>query len=316
MQQAAKQALKGVGFIVFAVALMSLSDALVKAESAHLSLWQIYLGRGLVAVPLLALLALYRLGHAGLRSKNPGWVWLRSLLLVGMWACYYSALPFLDLALAAVALYTAPLFIALIASRVAKQAVGGRRWLALLFGFLGVLVSLRPDAGDISWVILLPIVGAVCYALAMVITAERCQEEAPVTLALMLNLALLLAGVTALAILQLLPAGAETRQPFLLDPDWRIGAEAWPLLALLGLLIVIYSTAVARAYQLAPAPLVAIFDYSYLVFAALWSALFFAQSPSLSTAAGMAIIALAGLMVIKPAVPSRDQERPSRAPNA
>ncbi|MEQ8653636.1 MAG: hypothetical protein RIC87_14330 [Kiloniellales bacterium] len=60
----------------------------------------------------------------------------------------------------------------------------------------------------------------------------------------------------------------------------------------------------------------AIFDYSYLVFAALWSALFFAQSPSLSTAAGMAIIALAGLMVIKPAASSRDQERPSRAPNA
>ncbi len=308
MKRAADKTLWGILSIVFAVALMSLGDALVKAESAQLSLWQIYVGRGLVAVPLLALLALYHGGTPALRPKNAAWTWLRSLLLVAMWACYYTALPFLDLALAAVALYTAPLFIALIASRVAKQPVGGRRWLALLLGFVGVLVSLRPDGGDVSWVILLPVAGAICYALAMVITAERCAEEAPATLALMMNLALLLCGLIALLVLQLLPLAAETSQPFLLTPDWQIALDAWPLLALLGLLIVAYSTAVASAYQLAPAPLVAIFDYSYLLFAAFWSALFFGEIPNPSTAIGMGIIAVAGALVLSPGLSS-----PSRA---
>lgn len=305
MESSSNKTLWGIAWIVVAVALMALGDALVKAESANLSLWQIYLGRGLVAVPLLALLAILRGGQAALKPQRSGWVWLRSLLLVLTWGFYYSALPFLDLALAAVALYTAPLFIALISSRVAGQPVGRRRWLALLLGFAGVLISLRPDGGDVSGVILLPLAAAICYAAAMVITAERCVEEAPITLSLILNLALLLCGVLGLAVLQVLPLANDNIQPFLLDPTWQIESDAWPLLALLGLLIVVFSTAVARAYQLAPAPLVAIFDYSYLLFAALWSALFFAESPSLDTAAGMAIIALAGLVVIKPGSASR-----------
>ncbi len=292
--------IEGVLSIVFAVALMALGDALVKAESSALSLWQIYVGRGLVAVPILAVLAVCLGGWRLLRPRQPFWTLLRSLLLVAMWACYYSALPFLDLSLAAVALYTAPLFIAVIASQVAGEPVGRRRWLALGTGFAGVLISMRPDGDAVNWVILLPILGALFYAIAMVITAERCAEESPATLSFALNLGLLLAGLVGLGILQVIPSEASSAQSFVLNTSWWIAPEAWPLLALLGLLIVLYSMAVAHAYQRAPAPLVAIFDYSYLLFAALWSALFFGQTPSLTTAVGMGIIALAGLLVILP----------------
>ncbi len=292
----------GVASIVFANCLISLGDALVKAESGFLSLWQIFAGRGLVALPLLTLLLLLRGGTAALRPQRPGWVTLRSLLLLAMWGFYYSALPFLELSLAAVALYTAPLFIAVISSRVAGRAVGARRWLAILLGFLGVVISLRPE-GSVDWAVLLPVLGALCYAGAMVITAERCAGESPIALSFYLNLALFLCGLLALALLQILPGGAGL--PFLLSPDWRIPAEAWPLLVLLGLLIVVFSVAVALAYQLAPTPLVGLFGYSYLPFAALWSALLLGEVPSAANLLGLAVIALAGGLALRPgAAPS------------
>ncbi len=296
----ARQAL-GLTAIVFADALIALADTLVKAESTRLSLWQIYVGRGLVAVPLLSLLALLHGGRQAFRPRRPLWVALRSLLLLAMWSCYYSALPFLELSLAAVALYTAPLFIALLASRLAGEAVGPRLWLAILLGFLGVVVSLRPDGAGLDWAILLPVLGAFCYALAMVITARHCTGESPFTLSLALNGTLFLAGLVGLGLLQILPAGdLAERLPFLLTADWRIPPAAWPLLLLLGVLIVVFSTAVALAYQLAPPALAGIFSYSYLPFAALWASLFLGEVPGPGNATGLAIIALAGGLAVKP----------------
>ncbi len=297
----------GVSLIVGAAFLMALADGLVKDISGLLSLWQIYSVRGFFAVVLLALLSFREGGIASLRPSAPGWVLLRSLLLVAMWIAYYSALPFLALSTAAVALYTAPLFIALLSARLTGEAVGPWRWLAIALGFLGVLVILRPGDDAFSWAALLPVLGALLYALAMLITRTKCVDERAETLSFALNCAMLTVGVIgslALTFLRpYLPASVET--PFLLGGWGPMASWDWLLLALLGAMMVAYSMATARAYQVAPTALVATFDYAYLVFAALWGFLLFAEVPDEVTFLGMALIAIAGWLAINAAKPKQ-----------
>ena len=107
--------------ILLAVLGLSLGDAVIKSLSAGFPLWQLYVLRSLLALPLLLVAARLRRAR---RPVSPGWVTLRSLLLCTMWIAYYAALPHLPLSAAAAAYYTSPLFITLFAGLFAGERVG------------------------------------------------------------------------------------------------------------------------------------------------------------------------------------------------
>jgi drug/metabolite transporter (DMT)-like permease len=78
-----------------------------------------------------------------------------------------------------------------------------------------------------------------------------------------------------------------------------MGAREWGVIALLAALIVIISAGVAKAYQSGPPAIIATFDYSYLVFAAFWSFVFFSEPPDALTITGMLLIAGTGLLIVR-----------------
>ena len=160
--------------------------------------------------------------------RSPGWVGLRSALLVLMWIAYYAALPLISLSAAAVAFYTAPLFMALLSRPLTGDPVGPARWLGIALGFLGVLIVLRPGGDTFSAAALLPMLAAVFYALAAIITRARCADERPLVLALGLNLGLLAAGLIAtagLALIQPAPAASRPiRSCSASGPRWAAGS--------------------------------------------------------------------------------------------
>ena len=295
----------GVTLIVGSVFLMALADGLVKLVSADLTLWQIYVTRSLAAVPLLAAILAWR--GTGLWPKAPGWAYLRASLLVLMWIAYYASLPLLDLSVAAVALYTSPLLIALLSALVIGEPVGPRRWAAIAIGFAGVLAILRPGTDAFSWIMLLPILGAVFYAFAMILTRSKCLDETPLALALALNVSLLAAGLIMSGVLWALDLGpgVTAAHPFVLGPWADMGAREWGIAVLLGVLIAVYGAGVAKAYQSAAPSIVGTFDYAYLVFAALWGFVLFTEIPDGTTLLGMALIAAAGILVARPPVAAR-----------
>ena len=184
--------------ILAGVAALSLGDALIRQQSANFVLWQIFLVRSLLAVPLLIYLA--RLEGCGitLRPRLPAWTLVRSVILVAMWVLYFIALPRIELAVAAAAYYTSPLFIVLFARLFLHERVGARGWLAVALGFAGTLLILQPGAGAFNRWSLLPVAAAVCYAIAMVLTRGRCREERPLILALWLHLGFVVAGALGL----------------------------------------------------------------------------------------------------------------------
>lgn len=293
--------------IVVTVFAMSFADAVVKLVSTEMPLWQIYAVRSLVAIPILtAILALGRQPVA-LRPGSGGWAALRSLLLAFMYIAIYAGVPVLSLPVIAAALYTGPLFIALFAALLLGEPVGARRWAAIGLGFLGVLAILRPGTEAFTPLALVPVAAALLYALAAIVTRAKCAEDSPLVLALALNYALLAVGAAATGALLALPP-VPWDYPFLLGPWIPMGGREWGVILVLGLLIVGIGVGLAKAYQSAAPALIATFDYSYLLFAAFWGYVLFAERPDAPTLLGMVMIAAAGALAVRPG------RRPIRAP--
>ena len=289
----------GIGLIVGSVLLMSFGDALIKLQSASFTAWQIFTLRSLMVLPLLVLaMRLSAPGQAWL-PRSPAWVALRSTLLTLMWVAYYAALPLISLPAAAVAFYTAPLFIALLARLAIGEAVGPARWLGIVSGFGGVLIVLRPGADTFSPAALLPVLAAMLYAAAAIVTRARCLSERPLTLALGLNVGLLVAGVVAPVALSWRPPPPDlvSAHPFLFGPWTAMGLREWAIMATLAVLMVGFGTGVAMAYQVAPAAVVGAFDYAYVAFAVLWSYVLFGDVPERIALLGMGLIAIGGMLV-------------------
>jgi drug/metabolite transporter (DMT)-like permease len=281
--------------IIGSVALLSAADAVVKLVSAHYSVWQIYTARSLFSVAILAVLV-GRGREGGWSEVVRFWVVVRSALLTGMWIAYYVALPLMPLAL-----YTIPLFIALLSSAIAKEPVGRWSFAGIALGFVGVVVVLRPGAKDFSAWTLLPVLAAALYALAAIVTRTRCPAESPKVLALGLHLCLLatgIAGSAAIAIIGPWPGNA-----FLLGGWTDMGAGDWLLMAGHGAVMVAVAVGVARAYQIGRPATVGTFDYTYLVFSVAWGILIFGELPHPWTFAGIAMIVAAGVIVLRCAPP-------------
>ncbi|MFC6487526.1 DMT family transporter [Nitratireductor sp. GCM10026969] len=285
----------GIVSIIGAVFLLSFSDALVKNAGDHLGLGQIVFLRSAFAALVIAGSALAFSGLGRLHSIPPFWVWARSLCLTVMWLCYYAALPSMSFALVAACYYTSPMWMALLSRLLLGEPVGGLRWLAIFLALTGVVLAVNPGIGTISPVIALPLASAFLYALAAVITWSRCQDEAPLTMALNLNVTLAVTGAVSIAALAAFGPGDD--KSFVLSVWPTLMLEDWLLVGILGVLLAIIATAVAQAYRLAPSPIVGVFDNAYLLFAAMWGVLFFDEVPAMREAAGMALIASGAIMM-------------------
>lgn len=287
--------------VVVAVFALSLGDAVIKLVSADFPLWQIYVLRSLLAAPVLIAVIGLRGRATSWIPHAPAWAGLRSLLLAAMWVAYYSALPNIQLSVAAAAYYTSPLFITLFSALFTGERVKPAGWFAIALGFVGVLVVLRPDAGAFNAYALLPVAAAILYALAMILTRTKCRHENPMILSLALNLAFIAVGaIASTAILLWAPTPAQIDiNPFLLGRWTAMGATEWFAAGVLACVILVGSIGAAIAYQAGPSSTVATFDYSYLAFSVAWGLLFFSEMPDAVTVAGMLCIVVAGLIAIR-----------------
>lgn len=284
--------------IVAAAAALSLGDALIKQQSSSLVLWQMFLMRSLIALPFLVYFARLQGCAMPIKPLAPAWTLLRSLLLVVMWIFYFIALPHIELAIAAAAYYTSPLFITLFAALFLDATIRARGWLAIGLGFAGTLLILNPQADDFNAYALLPVLAAVCYAAAMILTRSKCRHERATVLSIWLNLGFVAAGALALVLLYLWSPGEQLRamNPFLLGAWTPMWIDEWRTMALLAVTIVIGSIGAAIAYQQGPAPVIASFDFSYVALAAAWGFLVFAELPSLTATLGIGLIVSAGIL--------------------
>lgn len=282
--------------ILTATTMMALQDALVKLLSAGLPLWQFFALRSAIALPVL--FVLLRGNTTGLlRLALQRWALLRSALLVAMYIGFYAALPSLDLSVVAACYYTGPLFIVLFSALLLGERPSRRQVFAMAIAFSGVLFVLRPDGTGFSFVALVPVLSAICYALAAVVTRGRTVGIGPGALTVSLNIVFLGIGASGIVLTSMVEPRLD--YPFLLQSWAPLHLnELGTLLILCGLSIAIHF-ALARAYQLGPTVTIAGLDYAYLPFAAFWALLLLGTVPSLSVVIGTTLIVLAGLWTVR-----------------
>ncbi len=283
----------GIFTILLTVFAMALTDAFVKFASTDMTLWQIYVCRSVLALPVLVLLA-----KGQVWPKAVGWVTLRSLALVAMYVAIYAAIPLLDLSVVAAALYTGPLFIVLLSAIFLREDIATMQWVAVALGFVGVLCVVRPSGVDFTALSLIPVIAAFLYAVAAVLTRAKCQDEKPAALAISLNIALVVFGALASLWLRISPSDHAQSYPFLFGQWSSFSTRTLGILVVMAVLIVGVSIGLARAYQSPRPQVIATFDYAYLIFAAFWGFVFSKETPRIWTMIGIMLIVLGGILVV------------------
>lgn len=292
----------GIALIIATALTISLQDLVFKLFGSDLTLWQIFTLRGLIAVPALMVIGGVRgRFRSVLRSACRFWPVVRGLCLTATFLAFYAAIPFLSLSTLGAANYIAPIIVALMSAVVIGEAVGRAGWIAVFLGFAGVVVLLQPGTDAFSPFALLPVFGAVFYAAGHIVTRTKCQTEPVAGLALSLNTVMLLAGalISCVLLLEPMPADLTREFPYIFGLWSSVGIMDWLVLALLAGFTICIGMMLAAAYQVAPPATVATFEYSYLVFVAIWDILFFGVAPTSLSLTGMAMIVAAGLLVIR-----------------
>jgi drug/metabolite transporter (DMT)-like permease len=296
MQSTTDRTTFAVMVIVFTALGLSFGDAVVKLTSGAFAIWQVFVLRSILVIPVLLLYLAIKTPAALRIPPAFGWLVLRSIILVLMWVVYYMALPHLDLSIAAAAYYTSPIFITLFAALFIGDRITPLGWGAVFLGFLGVLLILRPTAGDFNAYALLPLIAAALYASAMILTRTKCGETHPVMLAVGLNAGFIIVGAIVTIALILVPSQADS---YLSTPWSTMGQGDWLTMSILAISILIGSLGAAIAYQNGPPSIIGIFDFAYVGFAFLWGLIFFAEIPDIISIIGIGLIAFAGYLALR-----------------
>ena len=290
--------LAALSLLLMGVFALALQDSLVKLMSNQTSFWQFQTLRSLGNLGFIVVLALAS-GSLGLMlPKNWRPVLLRAAFLTVCMFFFFAGAPFLSVAQMAAGLYTYPLFVSLLAGPVLGEHVGPWRIGALLVGATGAAFVLSPWRDDFSTVQLLPIVAGFFYATNILTLRRACRNESPLALAFVVGLAFVVSGCLGIVLLSAFPLddGLRESMPFV--------AIGWPQLTLTVALFAVFASVLnltgniclSRAYQTADASWLAPMDFSYLIFAALWSRVIFDQWPSGQAISGMSLIGTAGVI--------------------
>ena len=136
------------------------------------SLVQFVLLRSAIAIAILLAVAPRFGGLRELRTREIGWHAVRSVFAIGAMYGFFYGLARMPLVNALTLGYTAPLIVTALSAIFLGDEVGWRRWTAVVIGFIGVLVMLRPGRGELSFAAVAVLIAAFCYA-CQAITARR-----------------------------------------------------------------------------------------------------------------------------------------------
>lgn len=257
--------------------IIGFTDNYVRVIAEEGGLWQFHATRSVMA--WMILLALMVPMGLRLRPRNLRAVVARSAIHGSGMLIYFGALAFLPVALVAAGLFTAPIFVLLISGFAFGHHIGPVRIAAVAVGFVGVVMVLGPQAlGGASLAAILPVAAGALYALGNVATREWCAEETAETLLGGFFLALGVLGAIGMAVLSVWPLDVpEGPAGFVMrGPVWPSGTFLfWTFVQAAGSLLGVGM--MIRAYQLADAGRVSVFEYVILPASAAWSWLIWAK---------------------------------------
>ncbi len=185
---------RGVGFLVLAQLIFSLQDIAVKWIGGNYPILEIVIVRSIVAMPI-TLLFFYGEGQTGLpTTQRPKLEYVRGLFLFLSYTTHFMGLAALPLAEIASLKFSGPLLITLLSVMLLGEKVGPRHWLALLVGFIGVLVIVRPGSANFNFGSVFILLSILFYALNVIVTRKLRTTDSSATMAYYSSLVYLIAA--------------------------------------------------------------------------------------------------------------------------
>ena len=300
MMSKASDNVRGVGFLVLALFTISLQTVAVKWISSDYPVLQIVIVRSLVALPFTLLFYRFEGGRGLPTTRQHKLEYGRGLFLFLSYTTFMMGLVALPLADVSAIRNSGPLMITLLSVVVLGETVGPRRWAALLVGFIGVLLIVRPGTGAFNLGSIFILVSVFLYALTVMVTRKLHTTDSSATMSYYSTL-VYLAGASILAPLVLLVGDMPDAHPsiaFLFRP-WAMPTPLdFAIMAGLGLVWAAWMYFLARAYSLAQASVAAPFEYLTLPIDIMWGFLIWGEVPTWLTWAGAFLTIGSGLYVL------------------
>jgi len=272
---------KGAVFALLAFAAFSTHDVIVKVLGDHYSPFQIVFFSVLFGFPLAMVMMIRESEPGHLRPVHPWWTLVRTLAAVITGVSAFYAFSTIPMAQTYAILFAAPLLITVLSIPILGETVRLRRWMAVIVGLCGVMIVLRPGATDLTLGHVAALAAAVCSSLTSIIVRKIGQDERDVVL-------LLYPMLASFGLMGML-------MPFVYEP--------MPILHLGGIAVMsalafVASAFVIAAYKTGEAVIVAPMQYSQILWAAAFGALFFDEWPDGMTLLGAGIIIASGVYIV------------------
>ncbi|WP_119462292.1 DMT family transporter [Rhodospirillaceae bacterium SYSU D60014] len=282
---------RAVLYMFAAVSALAVLDAAVKWLTTGYSVPQIAFLRYIVGLGLAIALALRLGGVRTLRTRRlPGHA-LRSVFNIATMLTFYYALALMPLADAVAIAFAAPLFMTALSVPMLRERVGPRRWTAVVIGFAGVLIILRPSGAGLDLAALLALTSALLYALTLISSRQLSTTEPSHTILFYYSVSVLLA------------TGA------VLPWQWTTPslADVWIFL-LAGVAGSFGQFFLAQAFRYGEVSLLAPIEYSALLWAILFGFVLWGEVPSWTVLGGAALVIASSLYIVhREAVTARRQ---------
>ena len=279
----ARNRLVGIGIVSLTYLFFTLLDGsakwLVGTMPVIMVVWLRFAIHALVAGALLFPLR----GASLLRSKYWRWHLLRALMFVAMTGINFWALQYLQLTVTSSIFFTVPIIIALISAAFLGERLDAGRWIAIIAGFAGVLIIVRPGSAAFHPAMLISVGNAVLYAIFMLMTRRLAAYDSPETI-------------------QYIPALGATvlLGPFALAAwEWPDTGLEWALAFLIGVLGGLGHYLLALAHRYASSAVLAPFVYQQVIYMALFGYVVFGDVPAPAVWAGAAVVIGSGLYLFR-----------------
>ena len=278
--QSPDRPLVGILLIVAAMSVVPFMDAIAKHLSGHLPVLQLVWARYFFHFCLIFPVVLWRYGPRRLIPARPLLQLVRGGLLLASTVLFFAAISRMPLADALALIFISPLIVTALSPWVLGEQVGLRRRVAVLVGFAGALLIIRPGVGAIQWPALLALAAGLVFGFYL-LTTRRLAGSAPPLVTLTYSAA----------------AGALLMS--LAVPFFWVMPSAMDLaaMAMMGLIAAGGHFLLIKAFDFAPASLLAPFTYSEIVMTTLLGFVVFGDFPDTWTWAGIAVIVASGVYI-------------------
>jgi drug/metabolite transporter (DMT)-like permease len=291
---------KGIILIMIAMTLFAMQDSLIKFIFEQSALYEIFFGRYLVAAILLFCYIKFRGQKVNLKTHYPVLTIVRVILHFFAFSFFFISLTYMQLATANALFFSCPFFVSIFAKFFLKEFIGIRRWSAIAFGFMGVLIVLNPNFSEFEYRNLLPVLSALFYAASMTITKYTSdKDDVNTQLYYFYLIALIFCGVIYIFM------GSGQFNSVNFDPttqfifrEWFSNFDyTWKFILFFGIAASIAFVCIFSAYIVASPSVVSLFEYSLIIMSMIPGYFLFNEIPSLRTLIGVICIISAGVYI-------------------